>query len=245
MALATAPHRLQIVRKGAWVPEPVDEALRAYNPSSELGKVIKTCFDWLPGPMAFDLLDRVTSSIVAESSLSLTVIRGCPECGPQGRILYCTHRRDVEGYGVVGHRLVTAHGVLHIVNSMAATASYTISNFKFHAIGTGNTAEAATDTVLVTELTTEYATDNVRATGTQVAAASGNNATYQSVATNTLDSGTPAITEHLLENSATKAGETVPTNQGFDRTVFAAINLVGANADGLASTYTWTLNSGG
>ncbi len=244
MVLATAP-RLEIINRGAWVPEPVDHALRAYNPSSELGKIITTCFDHLPGPMAFDVLDRITSSIVCESALALSVIRGCPECGPLGRILHCTHCREVEGYGIVGRRQVTAHGVLHLVNSMAATASYTVSNFKYHAIGTGSTAEAATDTVLVTELTTEYNPDNTRATGTQVAAASGNNATYQSVATNTLDSGTPAITEHLLENSATKAAETVPTNQGFDRTVFAAINLVGANADGLASTYTWTLNSGG
>lgn len=243
MALAAAP-RLEIVRKGAWVPEPVAHALRTYAPSSELGKIIKTCFDHLPGPLAFEVLDRITSSIVCESSLALSVIRGCAECGPYGLAL-CRHPRAIEGYGIVGRRQVTAHGVLHLVNDMAATATYTVSNFKFHAIGTGSTAEAATDTVLVTELTTEYATDNVRATGTQVAAASGNNATYQSVATNTLDSGTPAITEHMLENSATKAAETLPTNQGFDRTVFAAINLVGANGDGLASTYTWTLNSGG
>lgn len=243
MALESSP-TFQIVRKDLWVPEPVSAALRAFSPSSELGKIIKTCFDHLPLDIALELLERVTSSVIMESSLSLTVLRGCPEHGPY-KLHLCKCPRSIEGYGVVGRKLVTAHGVLHLANSMAATASYTVSNFKFHAIGTGTTAEAATDTVLVTELTTEYNPNSTRATGSQAAAAASNNATYTTVGTNTLDSGSPAVTEHMVENSATTAAETVPTNQGLDRTVFSAINLVGANGDGLASTYVLTISSGG
>lgn len=235
---------MQIVRPNLWVPEPVDAALRGFNPTSELGKIIKTCMDHLPFALAMELLERVTSSVIIESSLSLTVYRGCAEHGPYNLHL-CRCRRDIEGYGVVSRKVVTAHGVLHLANSMAATASYTVSNFKFHAIGTGTNAEAATDTALQTELTTEYNPNSTRATGSQAAAAASNNATYTTVGTNTLDSGTPAVTEHMVENSATTAAETIPTNQGLDRSVFSAINLVGANGDGLASTYVLTLTSGG
>lgn len=235
---------LEIINRNLWVPEPVDAALHKYNPRTELGKIIKACFDHLPYALAMELLDRVTSSVIMESSLSLTVYRGCEEHGPYNLHL-CKCPRRIEGYGIVGRKVVTAHGVLHLANSMAATASYTVSNFKFHAIGTGTTAEAATDTVLVTELTTEYNPNSTRATGSQAAAASSNNATYTTVGTNTLDSGTPAVTEHMVENSATVAAETIPTNQGLDRTVFSAINLVGANGDGIASTYVLTLSSGG
>lgn len=235
---------VELMRPNLWIPEPVDAALRQYRPSTELGKIIKTCFDYLPLPLAMELLDKVCSSVVIESSLALKVIRGCEEHGPY-RLDLCRCPREVEDYGVVGRKVVTAHGVLHLANSMAATASYTVSNFKFHAIGTGTTAEAATDTVLVTELTTEYNPNSTRATGSQAAAAASNNATYTTVGTNTLDSGTPAVTEHMVENSATVAGETIPTNQGLDRTVFSAINLVGANGDGLSSSYVLTLSSGG
>jgi hypothetical protein len=227
-----------------WVPAPVEDAFRTFSPSTELGRIIKRCFDFLPGALALELLARVVSVIVCESSLALKVIRGCGDCGPT-RLTTCPHPRAVEDYGVVSRKQVTAHGVKWIVNCMAGTSLYTITNMKFHAIGTGTTAEAATDTLLVTELTTEYNPDNTRATGTTVAGVSGNNATYQSVGTNTLDSGTPAVTEHLLESSATKAAETEGSNQGFDRSVFSAINLTGANGDGLQSTYTWTANSGG
>lgn len=233
-----------ILNRHLWVPEPVDAALHKYNPKTELGKIIKACFDHLPLDMAMDLLDHITSSVIMESALSVTVLRGCPEHGPYNLHL-CTHRREIEGYGIVGRKVITAHGVLHLANSMAATATYTVSNFKFHAIGTGTTAEAATDTTLVTELTTEYNPNSTRATGSQAAAASSNNATYTSAATNTLDSGTPAVTEHMLVNNATVAGETIPTNQGWDRTVFSAVNLVGANGDGILTSYVTTFSSGG
>jgi hypothetical protein len=106
---------------------------------------------------------------------------------------------------------------------------------KYHGLGTGSTAEAASQSALVTELTTEY-TGNVRATGTTTEGATGN--IYRTVGTNTLDSGTPALREHGVF-SANAAGVML------DRSLFAAINLDGTAGDGLQSTYELTFSSGG
>lgn len=137
--------------------------------------------------------------------------------------------------GIISTRVVTTAGVNLIRDTLAAVNTTTLQLMKFHGIGTGTTAEAAADTALVTELTTEYNPNATRATGTQVNSVS---TVYTTVATNTLDSGTPAVTEHGIF-SATSAGTLL------DRSVFAAINLVGANGDGLQTTYSLTINAGG
>ena len=105
-----------------------------------------------------------------------------------------------------------------------------------HGIGTGVAAEAVGDTALATELTTEYNPDNVRDTGTQ--GENGANV-YQTVGVNTLDSGTPAITEHGVLTQAATGGGTL-----LDRSVFSAINLDGGAGDGLQSTYEITFTAG-
>lgn len=132
--------------------------------------------------------------------------------------------------GLVGMRVVTDAGVGYIVDAFQNLVE--LETMKYHALGTGSTAEAAGDTALVTELTTEY-TGNVRATGTTAETSA---PVYSTVATNTLD-GTPgaALREHGIF-SANAAGVLL------DRTVFAAITLV--SGDGLASSYSLTLTSG-
>lgn len=133
--------------------------------------------------------------------------------------------------GLAGTKVVTDVGVAYIVD--AFQNSVEVENMKFHGLGTGSTAENATDTALVTELTTEY-TGNVRATGTTTEGASAN--IYRTVATNTLD-GTPgaALREHGIFSAST-------VGVLLDRTVYAAITLV--SGDGLASTYDLTLTAG-
>lgn len=152
--------------------------------------------------------------------LSLAVIRG------DGRII---------DYGLASLRVVTDAGVNFIVDAFQNTAE--LENMKFHALGTGTNAEAAGDTALQTELTTEY-TGNVRATGSLTEGAAAN--IFRTVGTNTLDSGTPAVTEHGILTQAATGGGTL-----LDRSKFSAINLVGANGDGIQSTYDFTVNSGG
>jgi hypothetical protein len=137
-------------------------------------------------------------------------------------------------YGIVSLRLVTTVGVNFIVDSFQNLVED--ENMKFHGIGTGTNAEATGDTALQTELTTQYNPDNTRATGSLTEGASAN--IFRTVGTNTLDSGTPAITEHGIF-SASSAGTLL------DRSVFAAINLTGTNGDGLQTTYDFTIAAGG
>ncbi len=147
--------------------------------------------------------------------------------------------RLVEDYGVVSRKVITNEGVDEMVSDFAG-AGGDISNFHFHGIGTGTNAEAQTDGALQTELTTEYNPNSTRATGSQVQNMGPTPDTFTTVGTNTLDSGTPAVTEHGIFSTASTA-----TSLLWDRSVFSAINLVGANGDGLQSTYTLTINAGG
>lgn len=135
-------------------------------------------------------------------------------------------------YGLAGCRVVTTAGMNAVVDAFQNTVE--LETFKYHGIGTGSTAEASGDTALVTELTTEYQTDNTRATGTTAEGASAN--IYQTVATNTVDAAA-ALREHGVFTQAATGGGTL-----LDRTVFALINL--GNGDSLESTYEITFVAG-
>lgn len=125
--------------------------------------------------------------------------------------------------GLISLRVVTTAGVNAIVDAFQGT--FTISDFKYHAMGTGNTAEAVGDTALVTPVET-------RATGTQVEGASAN--IYRTVATITATQAR-AIVEHGIF-SASSAGTLL------DRSVFSVINL--ATNDSIQFTYELTLPAG-
>lgn len=137
--------------------------------------------------------------------------------------------------GLMSLRVVTTAGVNKLVAGLNATDTTTYQNFKYHGFGTGSTAEAIGDTALVTELTTQYSTDNTRPTGTQTVGATNN--IYRTVATLSPDAGgTLNITEHGVF-SATSGGTLL------DRTVFTAVPLV-AGSDSLQVTYELTLTAG-
>ncbi len=212
------------ILRDAWIPDPLKyriediQRIRDWTPQTKIGAIVWECLNYLPGELAAELVDRFTSILVAESELSLVKIDGLTGV-----------RTD---YGVVGCRVVTDAGVAYLIDDMF-DGSTDVTTFDFHGLGTGTNAEAAGDTTLQTELTTEY-TSNVRATGT---ASNPTAPVYRSVGTNTLDSGTPAVTEHGLF-SASSSGTLL------DRTVFSAINLIGANGDSLQSTYSFTLTAG-
>lgn len=141
----------------------------------------------------------------------------------------------VTPYGTLSTRVVTTAGVGFLVDAFQNLVE--LENMKFHAYGTGTNAEAAGDTSLQTEETTQYAPDNTRPTGTTTE--NGANV-YRTVGTYSPDSGgTRAITEHgILSQAATGGGVLL------DRSVFAAVNLV-AGSDSLQTTYDLTLTSGG
>jgi len=139
----------------------------------------------------------------------------------------------VDDLGLASLRVVTDTGVGYIVD--AFQNSVELENMKYHGFGTGTGNEAAGDTALGTELTTQYATDSTRPTGTTTEGATAN--IYRTVATLSPDSGgTLAITEHGVF-SANAAGVLL------DRSKFSAVNLV-AGADSLQATYDLTFTSG-
>lgn len=134
----------------------------------------------------------------------------------------------VVDYGIVSRKRVTNAFVAFMVEALAnGTAYSTFQNFKYHDSGTGNTAEANTQTALVTPW------GGSRTTGTQVNGGSGTAVTYTSVAT-TAYNNTFAIVEHGLFQAST-------TGTMMDRSVFTAVNVV--NGDSIQFTYVLTVNS--
>jgi hypothetical protein len=137
--------------------------------------------------------------------------------------------------GLASLRVVTDTGVAFIVDAFQNTTE--LENLKFHGFGTGTTAEAASQTALVTELTTQYNPDSTRPTGSTTEGATAN--IYRTVATLTPDAGgTIAVTEHAVLSQAATGGGTM-----LDRSVFSAVNVV-ASADSLQATYDLTFTSG-
>lgn len=141
---------------------------------------------------------------------------------------------DVEDFGLVSCRVVTDTGVQYIVDSFQGLVEP--ENMKFHGLGTGTTAEAATQTALVTELTTAYSSANTRPTGT-LGEKSGDAKTYETTATITV-SASVAATEHGIFSQAATGGGVM-----LDRSVFSAVNL--ASGESLQATYQLTFPSGG
>lgn len=140
---------------------------------------------------------------------------------------------EVTHLGLASLRVVTTAGVNYIVDAFQNTTE--LENLKYHGLGTNNTAEAAADTGLNTELTTQYSTDNTRATGSTTEGASAN--IYRTVGTVTVDA-TVAAVEHGIFSQAATGGGTL-----LDRSVFSTVNL--ASGDSLQGTYDLTFSAGG
>lgn len=126
-------------------------------------------------------------------------------------------------------RVVTNAGVAALTNAFLNT--FEAETFNFHGTGTGGTAEAASQTGLVTELTTQLSPANTRPTGTQTAPSAN---VYQTVATVTY-SASQAVTEHGIFTQASTAGGTM-----LDRSLFSVVN-----ATSFVPTYQYTQTSGG
>ncbi len=162
---------------------------------------------------------KLVGSVHVYGALWLEVIRGDSERLP---------------YGLASLRVVTDTGVAFVVDAFQNLTE--LENQRFHGFGTGTTAEAATQTALVTELTTQYPTDNTRPTGSQTEAAAN---IFRTVGTLDPDADV-AITEHGIFSQAATGGGVM-----LDRSLFSVINLSGAGGDTLQATYDFTITSGG
>jgi len=145
------------------------------------------------------------------------------------RGVYRTPDGDLVDYGVIGNHMVVTAGKNYLASGMDGTNS--VSAFKYHGFGLGTTAAAVGDTALQTELTTQYATDNTRPTGSQAHSSN----TYTTVATLTPDSAIACTEWGLFMQAATDGGTLL------DHQVFSAINLNGTG-DSLQTTYTLTFS---
>lgn len=134
--------------------------------------------------------------------------------------------------GLASMRVVTTAGVNYIVDAFQNTTE--LENLKYHGFGTGSTAEASSDTALVTESTTALNPDSTRATGSTTEGASAN--IYRTVGTATFDASA-AIVEHGIFSQAATGGGTL-----LDRSVFSAVNV--ASGDSIQATYDLTLTAG-
>lgn len=137
-------------------------------------------------------------------------------------------RKDgtVEDRGVICREKVTTAFANYLVDAMVnGSGTYPMDVFVYHDCGTGTTAEANTQTALVTPY------GGSRTSGTKVEGGSTN--IYRSVGTISF-SGTFAITEHGLFSAS--SGGTL-----LDRSVFSAINVV--SGDGIQFTYELTVSA--
>lgn len=204
------------------------------------GRVQNRVIGTKKAPLSWRLKNAIRPNFIfgylgVQAAKALTALTGIPTLTSCVKVFVENAEGEKIDYGTVGYRVVTDVGVNAIVDAFQNT--FEVENFNYHGIGTGGDlkAEGADDTALQTELTTEYSTDNTRATGTQGEGASAN--IYQSVGTNSVDAAV-AIDEHGLFDQAATGGGTL-----LDRTVFAEINLT--SGDSLQSTYELTVNSGG
>lgn len=132
---------------------------------------------------------------------------------------------SVLNLGCVGKRVVTNAGVTFLRDDFNDGAS-DINLFNFHDSGTGVAAEAVGDIALGT------AAGPARVSGTKSVPATNQ---FRTVATIAYTAAL-AITEHGLFSAST-AGTL------WDRTVFAAVNVV--SGESIQFTYTLTINAGG
>ncbi|MEM4313089.1 MAG: hypothetical protein QXH95_03435 [Thermoplasmata archaeon] len=126
--------------------------------------------------------------------------------------------------GIISRRVVTNAGVDFMASDFV-DGTTDITNFNWHASGTGTNPESVNDTALQTEVES-------RVSGTKSKPSAGQ---YRTVATITYGSSY-AITEHGIFSAST--GGTL-----WDRSVFSAINV--SSGDSIQFTYTLTINAGG
>lgn len=149
-----------------------------------------------------------------------------------GRVLRADGTAD--DLGLMSCRVVTDAGAGFLVDAIQNLVEAEL--LRFHGLGTGTTAEAATQTALAAELTTQYATASTRPTGT-LGEKTGDPKTFETTATITV-SAAAAVTEHGIFSQAA-----VPGGVMLDRSVFAVVNL--AATESLQVTYSLGLPSGG
>jgi len=231
---------LQIIRKGAWIPEGLKIRMNDWNPRTEFGQMLKDMLYLLPREnqmrwveKANELLNGVAQWIVMESALSLKVLRH-----PNSDFLI--PGSPIEDYGVVSRGVVTTTGVEQVADTFQSTTA-SMGLFFWHALGLSSAAEAVGNVGLTNEMTTAGYGSASRTSGTQTTGAAGPHV-YETVATITIasvTSGTPmVIQEHGIFKSSAVASTGL-----WDRSLTGTQTL--STGDQLQTTYDLTISAGG
>lgn len=226
-----------VVIRDSWLPDDLKARIDAYSPQTEMGEIVRSCLRYLPAWAAAELLDRVSRTLIIESSLSVVIYRACDACGlPHvGQFAapvqpWCSV--PVEDHGITSRKVITDAGVAFLVDAWQNLTE--MENLKYHGLGTATTAEAASQTALTTELTTQYNPNSTRATGTTTESSA---PVFVSVGTNTVDASA-TVEEHGLFSQAATGGGTM-----WDRSLTGTQTL--SNGDSLQTTYSMTASAGG
>lgn len=134
---------------------------------------------------------------------------------------------EVKKLDIISKKCITNAAVNYLVDSFQDSTTYPMDDFVYHDSGTGTTAEATSDTALVTPC------GEARDEGTKEEGDSSN--IFKSIATHTY-SGTFAITEHGLFSYPSDGTL-------WDRSVFDAINVESNYR--IRWTYLLTIDAGG
>ena len=167
---------------------------------------------------------RVVTSKEAHSAVDSTYRGYVPEIWGFLSARVISRNGESKNLGVISTKKVTTAFRDYIVDSLQNSTTYPLDAFSYHGCGTGTTAEANTQTALVTEV-------GSRVDGSQTEGATAN--IYKTVATIT-PGGSYAITEHGVFSASSNGTM-------MDRSVFSAIN-VGAS-DSIEFTYECTFNA--
>jgi hypothetical protein len=229
---------LKVNRGGVVVEEALDQTLLDVPPLRPLS-VAEIVHYGCPRPDLPEHVNRWRRSNLPHLWRGARRVVGCKvlrAAHVYGQLYLRRFRPDgtIDELGLASLRVVTDTGVGYIVDAFQNLVE--LENMKFHGFGTGSTAESASQTALVTELTTEYVSDNVRPTGTTTEGATAN--IYRTVATLDPDADV-ALREHGIFSQAATGGGVM-----LDRSLYAAINLTGATGDTLQATYDLTFTSG-
>lgn len=134
-------------------------------------------------------------------------------------------------YGVVSRHVVTDAGVAYLVDGYDTG---TLTPLNFHGVGTTNTAESASQTALVAEVTTGLLVDSTRATGAKTQPSAN---VFRTTATVNFDA-TLAIVEHGVFSQAATGGGTM-----WDRSVHSSVGVI--TGESITYQHDTTFPSGG
>lgn len=203
---------------------PESTFVRDWTPQTLLGASLLKALPFLPPELAAELRERIAASVVIESSLALVHFEKVDD-----------DRWLPHDYGIVSRKVMTDAGMNFIVDAFQNTKE--VENLKYHGIGSGTGAEAAGNTALGTEFTTQLNPDSTRATGSLTEGASAN--IFRTVGTNTVDASV-TCNEHGIFDQAATGGGTL-----LDRSMFSGSAVGMVSGDSLQSTYDATFASGG